>query len=72
MNKIPFEDGTKTQEAYVTINEQNYPVTPAEVIDKNEQAVSLYGAIGILWKGFQEQQAKVEKLEERLEQEVHK
>ena len=29
MNKIPFEDGTKTQEAYVTINEQNYPVTPA-------------------------------------------
>lgn len=29
MNKIPFEDGTKTQEAYVAINEQNYPVTPA-------------------------------------------
>lgn len=29
MNKIPFEDGTKTQEAYVTINEQNYQVTPA-------------------------------------------
>ena len=29
MKKIPFEDGTKTQEAYVTINEQNYQVTPA-------------------------------------------
>lgn len=29
MDKIPFEDGVKTQEAYVTINEQNYPVTPA-------------------------------------------
>ena len=29
MNKIPFEDGQKTQEAYVTINEQNYLVTPA-------------------------------------------
>lgn len=29
MTKIPFEDGTKTQEAYVTMNEQNYPVTPA-------------------------------------------
>lgn len=29
MNKIPFQDGTKTQEAYVTINEQNYQVTPA-------------------------------------------
>ena len=29
MNKIPFEDGVKTQEAYVTINEQNYQVTPA-------------------------------------------
>lgn len=53
---------------------ENYK-TPAEVIDKNEQAVSLYSTIGILWKGFQEQQAKVEKLEERVEQlekEVHK
>ena len=29
MNKIPFEDGTKTQEAYITIDEQNYQVTPA-------------------------------------------
>ena len=29
MNKIPFEDGTKTQEAYVTIDGQNYEVTPA-------------------------------------------
>ena len=29
MKKIPFEDGTKTQEAYVTINEQNYQVNPA-------------------------------------------
>ena len=29
MKKIPFEDGTKTQEAYVTIDGQNYEVTPA-------------------------------------------
>lgn len=29
MKKIPFEDGIKTQEAYVTINGQNYQVTPA-------------------------------------------
>lgn len=29
MDKIPFVDGTKTQEAYVTINGQNYQVTPA-------------------------------------------
>ena len=29
MKKIPFEDGTKTQEAYVTIDGQNYQVTPA-------------------------------------------
>lgn len=29
MDKIPFEDGTKTQEAYVTVNGQNYNVTPA-------------------------------------------
>ena len=29
MIKIPFEDGQKTQEAYTTINGQNYLVTPA-------------------------------------------
>lgn len=29
MNKITFEDGTKTQEAYVTVGEQNYQVNPA-------------------------------------------
>lgn len=29
MDKIPFVDGTKTQEAYVTVNGQNYNVTPA-------------------------------------------
>lgn len=52
--------------------------TPDEVIDKNGQAVSLYSAIGILWKGFQERQSKIDKidkLEERilqLEKEVHK
>lgn len=42
--------------------------TPDEVIDKNGQAVSLYSAIGILWRGFQERQAKIDKLEERIEQ----
>ncbi len=29
MNKIPFVDGTKTQEAYVPISGQNYEVVPA-------------------------------------------
>ena len=29
MNKIPFEDGQKTQEAYVNINGQTYYVIPA-------------------------------------------
>lgn len=29
MNKIPFEDGQKVTDAYVTINEQNYIVHPA-------------------------------------------
>lgn len=40
--------------------------TPSEVISKDGQAVELYSAIGILWKGFQERQAKIEKLEERI------
>lgn len=30
MNKIPFEDGKKIANAYVTINGQNYEVHPAE------------------------------------------
>ena len=42
--------------------------TPDEVIDKNGQAVSLYSAIGILWKAVQELSARVE----QLEKEVHK
>ncbi len=49
--------------------------TPDEVISKEGQGIELYSAIGILWKGFQEQQVKIEKLEERVEQlekEVHK
>ena len=46
---------------------ENYK-TPDEVIDKNGQAVSLYSAIGILWKGFQELSVRVE----QLEKEVHK
>ena len=42
--------------------------TPEEVIDKEGQAVELYSAIGILWKGFQEQQKNIEILEQRVEQ----
>lgn len=42
--------------------------TPNEVIDKDGQAVSLYSAIGILWKAVQELSARVE----QLEKEVHK
>ena len=42
--------------------------TPDEVIDKNGQAISLYSAIGILWKAVQELSARVE----QLEKEVHK
>lgn len=29
MNKIPFQDGQKVTDAYVTINEENYIVNPA-------------------------------------------
>ena len=42
--------------------------TPDEVIDKEGQAVSLYSAIGILWKAVQELSVRVE----QLEKEVHK
>lgn len=34
MDKIPFENGQKTQEAFVTIEEKNYPVTPAKYSGK--------------------------------------
>lgn len=46
---------------------ENYK-TPDEVIDKNGQAISLYSAIGILWKAVQELSVRVE----QLEKEVHK
>lgn len=56
MDKIPFVDGTKTQEAYVTINEQNYPVTPAvwtgttpvSALNLNNMQNNIEEAIGIL------------------------
>ncbi len=44
---------------------KNYK-TPDEVISKEGQAVELYSAIGILWKGFQEQQKKIETLEQKI------
>ena len=43
--------------------------TPAEVIDKNGQAVSLYSAIGILCKAVQELSARVEQLEKEVQDE---
>lgn len=43
--------------------------TPNEVIDKNGQAVSLYSAIGILWKAVQELSARVEQLEKEVQHE---
>ena len=41
MKKIPFVDGTKTQEAYVTVNEQNYQVTPAVWTGNTPQRASV-------------------------------
>lgn len=46
---------------------ENYK-TPDEVIDKNGQAVSLYSAIGILWKAVQEQQQEIEDLKNKLKE----
>lgn len=40
--------------------------TPNEVISKDGQAVSLYSAIGILWKAFQEQSKRIEQLEKEV------
>lgn len=44
---------------------ENYR-TPAEVIEKNGQAVELYSAIGILWKAVQELSTRVEQLEKEV------
>lgn len=43
--------------------------TPAEVIEKNGQAIELYSAIGILWKAVQELSARVEQLEKEVSHE---
>lgn len=45
--------------------------TPKEVISKEGNAIELYSAIGILWKGIQEQQEKIEELENKLKEVQH-
>lgn len=42
--------------------------TPKEVINKEGNAIELYSAIGILWKGMQEQQKKIEELENKIKE----
>lgn len=42
--------------------------TPDEVISRDGQAVGLYSAIGILWKGFQEQEEEIKQLQENDKQ----
>ena len=42
--------------------------TPDEVISRDGQAVGLYSAIGILWKGFQEQEKIIKQLQENDKQ----
>ena len=42
--------------------------TPKEVMNNEGNAIELYSAIGILWKGMQEQQKKIEELENKLKE----
>lgn len=65
-NLKPDEDTDKKIIGFVIGD--NYK-TPSEVIDKNGQAVSLYSAIGILWKAVQELSARVEQLEKEVQHE---
>lgn len=46
---------------------ENYK-TPNEVVSKDGQAVELYSAIGILWKGFQERGETIKQLQENDKQ----
>ena len=42
--------------------------TPKEVISKEGNAIELYSTIGILWKAVQEQQKKIEELENKIKE----
>ena len=42
--------------------------TPKEVMNNEGNAIELYSAIGILWKGIQEQQKRIEELENKLKE----
>ena len=42
--------------------------TPKEIMNNDGNAIELYSAIGILWKGMQEQQKKIEELENKLKE----
>lgn len=41
--------------------------TPNEIVSKDEKAIRIYSAIGILWKAVQELSAKVEQLEKEVQ-----
>ena len=43
--------------------------TPNEIVSKDEKAIRIYSAIGILWKAVQELSAKVEQLEKEVQHE---
>lgn len=47
---------------------QNYN-TPKEIIDKEGDAIELYSAIGILWKGIQEINERLDNVEQNLKKE---
>ena len=42
--------------------------TPKEVMNNEGNAIELYSCIGILWKAMQEQQKKIEELENKLKE----
>ena len=42
--------------------------TPKEIMNNEENAIELYSAIGVLWKGIQEQQKKIEELENKVKE----
>ena len=46
---------------------ENYK-TPNEVISKEGQAIEIYSMAGILWKAMQEQQKRIENLENKLKE----
>ncbi len=63
------KDSDRKHIGFVIADEGGNFKTPKEVMSKEEDAIDMYSMCSILWKAVQEQQEKIEELENKLKEE---